>query len=437
MSCKGKYRRANRYYEEGNKVLIEKVEVFVKLVGDDNDRFYKIFDEEPKIELSSTVLHYSFDSFRQNLHWALHAYSSKCDGWSGDHDNSKFAKEVWEKIEEGNKRITNDLFSANFSCVDQRLFPSSVTPEKPSPDITTREDRDTWLNNNKPFAPPASKEECQPVTAESIADNASGTTVDPKCRLFIPDDLDDRSEENLEVLRDQMQRYVSAGEESNAGMKEEFDDLSNSGCFYDKELTDGITVEIEGQYLLDVAGKYMTEEKFKISKEGPPIDKVPIYINLGLDNRSYPLMRDFFEKNDGSVVERTIDLEYTKNFKVRDIAFVHLSRGGNSKQLAKYLPIEVKEWKESCWLVFSCSKKGNAKEIYVESGIVNIQRIALFLDEDEEPFYELEAGNQQENEETGVKGGLFTLNTIVNSWTDYNIKDNLAWKERRGNGCSE
>ena len=444
LGCKGKFRKGKKYHDEGNKVLIEKVEVLVKLVGDNNDRFYKIFDEEPKIELSSTVLHYSFTGFRQNSHWALHAYSSKCDGWSGDHDGSAFAKEVWGNIQKGIP-ITNDLFAANFSCVDQKLFPNLITPQNPSPDITIGEDREKWLTNNQPFAPPADstdKEDCQPVTAESIADDASKTAVHPDCRLSIPDDLDDRSEENLDLLRNELQKHVSNGEESNAGMKEEFDDLSRSGCFYDKKLTDGIAVEIEGQYLFDVAGKYMTKGKFKEKFTEATITSktVPLYINLGLDNRSYPLGSWSSSQDDGVIKfdDQQIDPNYTENFKVRDISFVDFNRGGNPEQLIDHVPIETGEWMNSCWTSFFCTQQdGNAVEIDVESGIVNIQRIALYLGGSDKPFYERKADNQQVNKETGVKGGLFTLNSVVNSWTDYNIKNNQAWNARRGDGCSD
>ena len=448
-SCEGSYSKGKIYFEEGNKVLIDKVEVRVKLVGDTNNRFYKIFaDDQQTIELSSAVRHYNFDGFRQNPHWVLHAYSSKCDGWSGDHDGSEFAREVWQKIQDGD-RVTNDFFATNFSCVEQRLLPNLVTPQNPSPDITKEEDRDPWLTNNKPFAPADDKEECQPVTAESIAENASGVAVDPKCRLPIPDDLDDRSKENLELLRDIMQKYVSAGEESNAGMKQDFDDLSKSGCFYDKKLTDGIKVEIEGQYLLDVAGQYMTDVKFTAKGQElaathqgsfmPPSinDGVPLYINLGLDKRSYPLIPQFFASGDDSIYisgKKIIDPDYTKNFTVRDISFVHLNRGGDYRNEKATIS---KEYEKSSWHGFANPQEDTAMTIDIEYGIVNIQKIALFLGDDKKPFYKREAGNKAENS-NGVKGGLFTLNSIVNSWTDYNIKNNLAWNEKRsGDGCSD
>lgn len=450
LSCKGKFYQGKKYYEEANKVIIDKVEVFVKLVDDDNDNLYKIFsDDQQKITLGSAIRRYNFDGFRQNPYWVLHAYSSKCDGWQDNHDGSKFAQEVWKLIENG-QTITNDLFEANFSCVEQKLFPNLLTPTNPSPDITKPEAKMVWLDNNKPFSPSSDEEDCQPLTAESIAEKASNSAVHPRCQFPLSDlgNLDDLSEEELNELRNEIQRVVNAGEESNSGMKEEFDDLSKSGCFYDQELTDGITVEIEGQYLLDVAGQYMTNTKFiakgkKLAETHggdftPPniIDDggVTLYINLGLDERSYPLIPQFFsDDDDGSYTsEIVIEPDYTKNFKVSDIAFVHLSRGGAYRN--KKAKIN-RQYEKSSWHGFATPQIDTAMTIDVELGIVNIQKIALYLGE--KLFYEREAGDKSANPETEVKGGLFTLNSVVNSWTDYNIKENSAWQEKRRDGCSD
>ena len=447
LACRGSFRKEDTYYQEANKVIIDKVEMLVRV--DDSDKDYKIFSAEPKVELSSAILQHEFVGFKQNPHWILHAYSSKDEGWQGDHDGSELSKKIWQRIESGEK-ISADVFREVIQCANQELSPILVTPQNPSlPFIEGTK----WVKD-KTFTPSKDADKCRPITAQSVADNASIAGIDETCLFKDSYNLDDLSEEELEEKREQLQGMVDKGEESNRGMKEDLDDLSKTGCFYDRKLKNGITVEIKGQYLVYAFGEYLTKEEFekKYNTQLPP-PETPLYINLGLDERSYPLTKNLYDNNgEINIAEALIDPDYTKNFSVRNIEFVHLSRGGNPEEMleivslkrdARHTPNCFGGWNivETLWNIGSsllsdkCKQKSTQQKITVEYGIISIQNIALYHgDSGGKKFYQRTTNNIRKT--NGIKSGLFILNSAVNSWGDYNIKNNPTWNERRKNACS-
>lgn len=455
-SCKEYYDLKDSYNEEANKVFIDKVEILVKI--DDSNKEYKVFSDNSKIELRSFLHEHTFTGLKQNPHWILHAYSSKEDGWQGDHDGSEFAKKVWERIE-NNDKIASDIFWEVFSCTNQGLLPIKLTPQIPSPEPN---DGEKWAKKNAPFTPNKDGDECEPITSESIASTAP--SVHDSCLEHIkaiPDDLANRSKEELEEIRVAFQNIVNKGEQSNQTLKEELDDLIKTGCLYDEPLTDGVDVDIEGQLLISAAGRYMTSNAFKKMYpvefgKLPTEPQMPLYINLGLDKRSYLLVKSFYAGGDGLVQKNKINIDpiYTQNFTMRDITFVHFSLGGNPQDRIQPATVK-KEYQASTsffkkllsWtfaptvlvpayiIATSPTQQSIEVKTFNIEYVINIQKITLY--KDDKPFYEYEMAAKLPDKDTGVISSLFTLNTVTDSWTDYNIKENLAWKTRRDDSCSD
>ena len=278
----------------------------------------------------------------------MHFYSKSCEAWGdGKHDGSDFGKYVWK-----NYIAKKSKTPIQVECAGASHVPIYVEPEIPDIPIANKAfglsdgEINTWVvAQANSFKPPADNSEakCQVRTAKVIEQEVE---EQKKCgtehkELLVPDDLDSWTAERLSNGVREMERRNNELEFSITGKITDLNKITGSGCFYEKKLLTGIQVKITGQELVRVSGELMTRKRantciFKEDNAGlgtPPAN--PIYINVGLNALSYPIIPTAIgeEQNGRHPLTtasmqnvRTIDKAYTQNFALRDLRFINLSK---------------------------------------------------------------------------------------------------------------
>lgn len=439
---------------ETNRLHINRVEIYLYFA--DDDRPYKVFAsrssaQEPLAILDNTVQEYSIAGFNNNPYWLLHYHSAKCDAWTEDHDGSEFGQYIWGYIK--GEQASIDIYSSPLHCAGTSTVPVYAVPEIPKLNGNDIDAIDAWLKDNQAsFKPHANnnKSECQPRTAavikkEAVEQNKCGKK--PEDPVSVPTDLDTWSVQRLtngvREMEDKINRGDGGIEPSNAGLITDINKLTGSGCFYEKQLLGGIEVRIAGQMLVNVMGKLMTRSKADeiFKKTGGLPDTVRnnnrVYINLGLNAQSYPIIVNnsgnkrfgLFDSNEQKPI--IIKEDYTQNFAIQDIGFVHLEKTAHEDFFSYETISEVihdKLW--SPWWGEG-DKHVSAISAPVEQGIVAIHSIELKFDSN--VIYKLGFVSQvtSAGNDMGVFPALFVLTNSNNVWVDYNLRGNKAWSEYR------
>lgn len=442
------------YTIETNRLHIDRVEIYLYFAND--DRPYKVFAshssaQEPLAILDNIVRDYSIVGFENNPHWLLHYHSAKCDAWQGDHDGSEFGDYIWDYIDNPKKQALIDIYSSPLRCTGTITVPIYAEPEIPKLNGNDDDAIEAWLKDNKAsFKPHANnnKSECQPRTAavikkEAMEQNKCGK--EPAKPMPVFKDLDTWSAARLSNAVRKTQDAIRDGNEglepSNETYITEINRLTGSGCFYEKQLLGGIEFAIAGQMLLNVNGmlmtRHMAEEKIFNDKplELPDIiDKNHVYINLGFNAQSYPVNVSINSRTGESHVKEIINEDYTRNFALRDIGFVHLEKTAH-EDFFSYATISKvihdKFW--SPWGGWREDKAVPTASATIEQGIIAIHGIELKFNDD--VIYSLgsvsdstSAGTANEN---GVFPAKFMLTSSNNVWIDYNLRGNEAWTKYR------
>ena len=216
---------------------------------------------------------------------------------------------------------------------------------------------------------------------------------------------------------------------------------TGNGCFYEKKLLSGIQVEIYGQSLVSVGDKLMTHRKaqecYFAKGSGLEPKSSQIYINLGLNAASYPIIAEAVGGNNDVIALKELYLNptYTENFALRHISFLRLARRadmGLLKQVATKAVTHYKLWGD---------KKIDGQSVTVETGIVAVSRIVLKFSD--KVIYELGtpliADTEEESEgdsdnrigdldkycrTSDVIKALFILSNRNLQWMDYEV----AWQ---------
>ena len=455
------------YLVPTNTISIDSVEIYLYFV--DDERPYKVFASDtsmskPLAYLDKIMPEYQVANFKNNPHWLMHYYSKKCETW-GDakHDGSKFGKYVWENYI-AKKDATTPINYNNLECAGASHVPVYVEPEIPDIEI----DKGTGLDFDNvvkwqekqadSFKPPAnrSKPECQPRTAKIIVKEADeqnkcgGEREDSK-KLIVPSDIDSWTAERLTQRVRDMQKENGNLVASIAGFTTDLNKITGSGHFYETELLNGIQVKITGQQLVNVGGQLMTRQRAskciftESGNLGKPRDN-PVYINLGLNAPSYPIIPQFSGVGehgrypivlpDPKQLPLIPDV-YTENFALRDIRFLQLSKKADNSFFATRAVATTRVDN----LFGSDTMTHNKTSIDVEYGIVAIHSIELIFDA--ETIYELGTAYQTKqwdavplktnecNENSDVLAPLFVLTSRNSAWTDYGLRSNPAWVKFR------
>ena len=455
------------YLVPTNTISIDSVEIYLYFV--DDERPYKVFASdtsmaEPLVYLDKIMPVYSIANFKNNPHWLMHYNSRSCETW-GDakHDGSKFGKYVWENYI-AKKDATTPINYNNLECAGASHVPVYVEPEIPEIKINknqglTSEDIAAWQEKQADsFKPPAnrSKPECQPRTAKIIVKEAEeqnqcgGEREDSK-KLIVPSDIDSWTAERLTQRVSDMQKENGNLVASIAGLTTDLNKITGSGHFYETELINGVQVKITGQQLVNVGGQLMTRERASKcifsgnSDLGEPRDN-PVYINLGLNAPSYPIIPQFSgDERQGKFPIVLPDPKqlplipdvYTENFALRDIRFLQLSKKADNSFFATRAVATTRVDN----LFGSDTMTHKETSIDVEYGIVAIHSIELIFDA--KIIYELgTAYNDQKwtavlpktnkcDENSDVLSPLFVLTSRNSAWTDYGLRSNPAWVKFR------
>ena len=219
-------------------------------------------------------------------------------------------------------------------------------------------------------------------------------------------------------------------ETSSGKMKETWQNITNTGCFHTEDMRAGITVKLKGQVLVNFGGMLMTPEAIRKKNKNIVADLIPnpdrhsgvglmLYINLGLSENSYPLMKhvanseEEYEKG-FETVDQLIYPAYTENFKLKDIMYVHFSKRRDDKLLDRIATDHVIEdtgwWfkpVEDGFNIFWDDRASPDKQnidsglIDIEKGIINITAIEIELGDS--TIYKLGDTGEVANPETGVK----------------------------------
>ena len=432
---------------ETNRLHIDRVEIYLYFA--DDDRPYKVYAsrpsaQEPLVILDNIAQQYSVAGFKNNPHWLLHFYSSRCEAWQEDHDGTKFGEYIWDNyIKQDADPI--DIYQTPLHCAGAATVP--VYDEPVIPEIKDTDELDGWLAANADNFKPHdnnNQSECQPRTAAIIKQEAldqGKCGKNPETPLAEPLDLDTWSAARLSQAVIDQENSNNPLEISNEKFATDLDKITGSGCFYAQPLPGGIQVKITGQRLVNVGGKLMTRQRAntciftEIGGIGMPSNKNNVYINLGLNATSYPIIvnnsgkeadgRFSFEGDEAVVIKEA----YTKNFALRDIQFVHLEKTARAEFLS-YKSVSTVTHKQ--FLPWQDERSVGAVSRLVEQGIVAISSIALKFDGN--VIYQRGSSPPVEDSDTNIDcykndvlDALFVLNNSNNVWVDYNMHGNDAW----------
>ncbi len=449
---------------ETNRLHIDRVEIYMYFA--DDDRPYKVFAShssrrEPLVILDNIVRSYSVAGFKNNPHWLLHYYSAACDMWQKDHDGSEFGQYIWNKYIKQKNNSSINIYASPLRCAGVGAVPAEVAPEIPEINTSDKsldlDDINQWLNDNKDRFKPhvnSSKAACQPRTAavimtEAIEQKKCGK--EPQPPLAVPEDLDSWSATRLSRGATYLEGKNNDYKISNEGLVTDINNITGSGCFYEKKLLGGIKVKISGQMLVNVGGKLMTRRQaneciFKSTTDGLAVeDGNYVYINLGFNTQSYPIItHNSGVQEDGRfAIDAGLILDtYTKNFNLQDIRFVHLEKTAHEMffthedlDSATHDRIWSPPWGGRV------DPTVTTASVLVEQGIVALSSIELIFDGD--VIYQRgsppppraegeEAGEIDCNEDKAeVLDALFVLTSSSNVWMDYNVHGNDAWDKYR------
>ena len=460
------------YLVSTNTISIDSVEIYLYFI--DDKRPYKVFASdtsmaEPLVYLDKNMTEYQVAHFKNNPHWLLHYNSRSCETW-GDakHDGSKFGEYVWKNYI-AKKNNTEPIAYTSFECAGASHVPVYVNPTIPEIEISkknglTPENVAEWQNDQADsFKPSAnrSKPECQPRTAKIIAkeaeeQNKCGEEREDSKKLVVPSDIDSWTAERLTQRVRDMEKENADLSGSIVGLTTDLDTITGSGHFYETKLINGIQVKITGQLLVNVGGQLMTRKRAVCifnhnSNLGEARDN-PVYINLGLNAPSYPIIPQFSgdDQSGGRYPPMTLTDDqlpiitdvYTQNFAVRDIRFLHLSKKADSSFFAtRSIQTAVAD---AYWNILGAKDiEVSGISIDVEYGIVAIHSIELIFDakpiyklgtaytEKEWEAVELKANKCNKDDKTDVLKPLFVLTSRNDAWTDYGLRSNSEWVKFR------
>ena len=165
LDCKRHDQLKEKVMIEKNRVLINKIEIYLRYKND--DRLYKIFssrnrNNNPLTILDNSVRNYLVNNFKNNPHWVLHNYSARCEPWGdANHDGSDFGEYIWGNYIAKNSPAAVDVRRA-LNCPSG--VPIYVVPSIPAEDV---EDVSAWLSEQE-FVLAAEDASCQVRTAETI-----------------------------------------------------------------------------------------------------------------------------------------------------------------------------------------------------------------------------------------------------------------------------
>ena len=428
---------------ETNRLHIDRVEIYISFA--DDDRAYKVFAsrssaQEPLVILDNIVRQYSIAGFDNNPYWLLHYHSARCEPWQEDHDGSEFGEHIFNEYIKKKNNSSINIYDTPLHCTGVFTVPVYDTPDIPDLDIN---DIKEWLNNNEAsFKPHANNDEaeCQPRTAAIVIKEASEQNKcgkEPGPPLEIPTDLDTWSAARLSRKVTDRNSKNNTIENSNVKHVTNLNKITGSGCFYEKQLLGGMAVSITGQVLVNAGGKLMTRAKANacIGGVGEPSDDNNVYINLGLNKLSYPLItNNSGTGNDARIkLEAVIDAAYTENFALRDIKFVHFEKTASAAFSSYQVVSTVKQVNKGV------DKVMDGVSILVEQGIIAISSITISFDgavlyqRGSSPSSAEEEGETEEIDcnKNDVLGAEFVLSSSNNVWVDYNVHGNEKWEEYR------
>lgn len=440
---------------ETNRLHIDRVEIYLYFA--DDDRPYKIFasnssTQNPLTILGNVVRSYTVKGFKNNPHWLLHYHSAKCDAWQEDHDDSVFGKYIWDNYIKKNNLGSINIYASPLHCAGTSTVPAYVEPA--IPEIGSPNDDDyieKWLSDNADkFKPHVnnSKAECQPRTAAVIREEAieqKKCGKEPEQPLEVPENLDTWKSEPINKKVTYLKGENNNLKISNEGLSAGIDTETGSSCFYKKPLLGGIGVKITGQMLVNVGGKLMTRGRANEcffgdveNLKGGAVDDNQVYINLGLNKQSYPIIAlnsgigqdDRFNIDEGRILET-----YTKNFAMRDISFVHLEKTVSEKFFT-YENMNSLTYDK----IFGDTTVDGVS-VAVEQGIVAIHHIELSFNDN--VIYSFGSPPEPREADEGTDTGInceendinkylkIVLTNSNNVWVDYNVQGNEKWTDYR------
>ena len=455
--CAKKEEQDAIYFHEADLVTIEKIDMFAKYPFD--PKSYHIYSslsspQKPLITLNGTIREYSVFSFRNNPFWALHYYSAKCDTWDEPYnDGSVFAADIKKDFIDTLQPIGSDAMRKAQVCEDKKMMDVYALP--PYLILThpqKKSNKDIWVNDAGMSSPTrAAGNICNPLTIEDLTKEVTSGDM----QAFLGDEYlnkydtsKKRSPELLQEQRDYLEKAAARLEGSNIGLKTDWNKKMQLGCFYDKKLTEGIHMEVHGQVLQEFGHLLMTEEAFLevetkmgFNSPNPPEgnDKVlQMHISFGFSDKPFLAFNPVGNDTDANTYHFVkyiyVPPEYTKNFKLRDMTYVHVSRNYEDAFFQQVEGGEITKVSGFTFAGIESKTKLNTRSTSIEYNALNITYLKLWLGKKEDKKIIYEVGTENIDSipnKLGVFNGLFVLNNTVRSWTDYGLKDNKSWDEFR------
>ncbi|MDE3269887.1 MAG: hypothetical protein OYH77_06350 [Pseudomonadota bacterium] len=442
------------YYIEGQTVIIDGVDIYAQYPND--SRKYLIYSslpaENPLATLSGITPIYSVPSFRNNPHWVLHYHSANCDGWSNaNHDGSDFGREIWDKYASKGKPIGSNAERKIIACKDKRITGITVMPPELVETVDELADKlpaNVW-DKSLPELRTDSRHTCDPIDVNDLIKEAKekvDTLVLDADRLkfdFSADYEPEVLQEKRTYLAQQLDTFIS-----NSSAIDNYNANFQIGCFYDRELVDGINVEVDGQVLVGIAGRFYSEKEARgqVSDnldDTSKIDTSQLFIGFGYADALAYLGDVEGEgddvKDDGTFTQTfTVDPKFTKNFSLRDLTYVHLARNFADNFFQTLTSQTI--FRDDFW---GQGKDININNLQIERRVLSIRRLQLSIGKEgdsnnpKQVIYKQQAAGDEPND-YGVLPSLFILTNTSSAFTDFGLKGNKRWREYRlkNNLCS-
>ena len=440
------------YHHEGDTIVVDGIDIYAKYPND--KRKYLVYSSlpteqhQPLAVLSGVTPRYSVPSFRNNPHWVMHFFSSKCDGWgTADHDDSDFGREIWNDYASKGKPIGSNVLRKKFSCKDRSLTGIGIPP----PDVINTYDENSdklpdnvWHDDSSTELEANTEHTCQPIAVEQLMKQAR-KEVDTEMIDF--DTSAEWAPEVLQEKRDILEGELDNLSNSSTGLQADYNKHHRMGCFYDRELPDGIKIKITGQVLNSIGGALFSEKEAKKELDInalPDVEDMPqLFIGFGYsEDLAYIGDVSPADGNDNGIYAITGQAApgFTKNFTMRDMTYVHLARNFSEK-FFQTLEGEIR-FRNDFWGKGQDVKTENIK---IEQNILSVTSIELSIGEEGNPsnpkqvIYKLKSIDLDESNQPvdaeynkyGVLPSLFVLNNTSSAWTDFGLKGNSTWDEYR------